>query len=328
MHKKVSIITPCYNGEKFIGEYLDSILNQTYKNIELILINDGSTDKTEEIVKSYMKKFEEEGMNIIYIYQENSGQASALNKGLKLFTGDYITWPDSDDILTIDSIEKKVELLYNNRNYYIVRTDGKLVDENDIYKVLGHFGKGKKKIFKENLFLDYIIENNVWFAPGCFMIRSDKFLEINPSREIYNSRAGQNWQMILPTLYKSKCGLISESLYIYRVRQNSHSHSVITLNEKIKRCDDHEDILINTIKCIEMKKNDRDKYIDLIKVKYIRKKLYIAEEFKDYDLIKKQYEILKERNILNNDDRIVYLSGKNKMVNLIVKVLRKMRSAL
>ncbi|MEG1312346.1 MAG: glycosyltransferase family A protein [Romboutsia sp.] len=328
MYKKVSIITPCYNGEKFIEAYLNSILNQTYKNIELILINDGSTDKTEEIVKSYMKKFKDQGMDIIYIYQENGGQATALNKGLNLFTGEYLTWPDSDDILTIDSIEKKVKFLDNNRDYYIVRSDGKLVDENNINKVLGYFGKGNKEKFKEDLFLDYIIENNVWFAPGCFMVRSDKFLEINPLRQIYNSRAGQNWQMILPILYKSKCGLLDESLYIYRVRANSHSHSVTTLNEQIKRCNDHEDILINTMKCIEMEEFDRDKYINLIKEKYIRKKLYIAEEFKEHELAKIQYDILKKRNVVNNEDRIVYLSSKNKMFNLIGKVLRKIRRAL
>ena len=55
MEKMVSIITPCFNGEKFVGRYLESILNQTYKNIELIFVNDGSTDRTEEIVKSYVQ---------------------------------------------------------------------------------------------------------------------------------------------------------------------------------------------------------------------------------------------------------------------------------
>ena len=77
MEKKVSIITPCFNGEGFVERYLNSILNQTYKNIELIFINDGSTDRTEKVVKSYIIKFEEKGMKLIYIYQENAGQAAA-----------------------------------------------------------------------------------------------------------------------------------------------------------------------------------------------------------------------------------------------------------
>jgi len=65
--KLVSIITPCYNGEKFINRYLDSLLGQTYSNIEIIFINDGSTDKTEEIVFSYKDNFKKKGIKFIYI---------------------------------------------------------------------------------------------------------------------------------------------------------------------------------------------------------------------------------------------------------------------
>ena len=67
----VSIITPCYNGEKYVEKYLNSILNQTYTKIEVIFINDGSTDNTERIVKNFIKRFEKKGIKLIYIYQEN-----------------------------------------------------------------------------------------------------------------------------------------------------------------------------------------------------------------------------------------------------------------
>ena len=111
MQKKVSIITPCYNGEMYVERMLNSVLEQDYNNIEFILINDGSTDKTEAIVKKYETKFKKKGIDFIYIYQSNSGQAAALNKGLAIFKGDYLTWPDSDDMLSKDSISKKVEFL-------------------------------------------------------------------------------------------------------------------------------------------------------------------------------------------------------------------------
>ena len=93
----VSIITPCYNGEAFLKRYFESILNQTYPNLELIFINDGSTYRTEEIALSYRERLEKRGITYIYEKQENAGQAAALNRGLKLFTGEYLTWPDSDD---------------------------------------------------------------------------------------------------------------------------------------------------------------------------------------------------------------------------------------
>ena len=113
----VSIITPCYNGEAFLKRYFESILNQTYPNLELIFINDGSTDRTEEIALSYRERLEKRGITYIYEKQENAGQAAALNRGLKLFKGEYLTWPDSDDVMTKDSIEKKVHFLEKNPKY-------------------------------------------------------------------------------------------------------------------------------------------------------------------------------------------------------------------
>ena len=101
----VSIITPCYNVEKVVHRYLNSILSQTYKKIELILVNDGSTDKTEEILLSYKSIFESQGIIFKYIYQENKGLGGSINTGLKYFTGEYLCWPDPDDTLHPQSIE-------------------------------------------------------------------------------------------------------------------------------------------------------------------------------------------------------------------------------
>jgi len=89
----VSIVTPCYNCENHISRYLDSIIGQTYKNIELVLINDGSNDNTESIINSYTSKLKKRGIDLIYITQKNSGVSEALNTGLKHFSGDYR--PDS-----------------------------------------------------------------------------------------------------------------------------------------------------------------------------------------------------------------------------------------
>lgn len=279
MNKKVSIITPCFNGAFFVHRYLNSVLNQTYRNIELIFIDDGSIDKTAEIVKSFTEKFKKNGMELIYIYQNNSGQAAALNVGLKIFKGEYLTWPDSDDLLTEDSIEKKVKFLEQNQSYGLVRTDGIIARENDIDNVIRYFTNNNPNKFKEDLFFDFIIENKVWFAPGCYMVRRSAFLDVNPSKKIYESKGGQNWQMLLPLTYKYKCGYIDEPLYKYVIRKNSHSHSVNTFEDEIKRCDVHEDILLNTIKNINMNKEEREYYENIIKQKYIRKKNQIALKY-------------------------------------------------
>ena len=109
MSKKVSIITTLYNSESFIEEYLDNILSQTYQNIEVIIVDDGSSDDSLEIVKDYSKNHK----NIVVIPQKNAGLSAARNTGIKKVTGDYITFVDADDKLhpnmisaMIKSIEK------------------------------------------------------------------------------------------------------------------------------------------------------------------------------------------------------------------------------
>ena len=101
----ISVIIPTYNNEKYIKRSVNSLINQTYKDIEIIIVNDGSTDKTEEICKNLMK----EHKNIQYIYQKNGGAAKARNTGLKMAKGQYIGFLDADDWADDDMYE----MLYN-----------------------------------------------------------------------------------------------------------------------------------------------------------------------------------------------------------------------
>ena len=93
MNRKISIIVPVYNAENGLNVCLDSLKGQTYKNFEVILINDGSTDKSGDICDIYTKKDD----RFKVIHSENSGVSSARNKGLDAYTGDYIIFVDSDD---------------------------------------------------------------------------------------------------------------------------------------------------------------------------------------------------------------------------------------
>jgi glycosyltransferase involved in cell wall biosynthesis len=101
----VSVIIPVYNSEKTITETINSVLNQTYKNIEIIIINDGSTDSSEKEILSFNDQ------RLIYIYQENQGSPNAKNTGLTIAKGKYIQFLDADDLLSIDKIENQVKLL-------------------------------------------------------------------------------------------------------------------------------------------------------------------------------------------------------------------------
>lgn len=268
----VSIIIPCYNGEIFIDECFDAILKQTYKKIEVIAIDDGSNDKTLERLNSYIKKFNNNNMTLKVFHQDNKGQASAVNTGLKFVNGEYLTWQDCDDTFCIDAIENMVAFLNENNDFQLVRGEVNYVNKylDKIYKV------AKSKYPKEtNIFNFYIYETDSYCFSGTFMIRMDYFDRCVKNRNIYESRAGQNWQLILPVSYNGKCGYINKAIYNYRQLENSHSHSNINKKTLLKKCDDHKDILYHIIDEINMDKNIRKKYRRNISKKYIYRKIDI-----------------------------------------------------
>ena len=115
MKTKVTLITPCYNGENHIISYINGLLAQTNKNVQYVFVNDGSTDKTEELILSYQKAIEAKGWDFNYIFQEHKGQAAAINKALLIADGDYLSCIDSDDILMPSYIEDLSNYLDNNK---------------------------------------------------------------------------------------------------------------------------------------------------------------------------------------------------------------------
>lgn len=127
---KVSIVIPVYNGSNYLREAIDSALSQTYKNIEVIVVNDGSNDggKTEAIAKSY-------GDKIRYIYKKNGGVASALNLGIREMTGEYFSWLSHDDVYMPNKLEVQINYLRNENNPVILYSDYYWIDSES--KILG-----------------------------------------------------------------------------------------------------------------------------------------------------------------------------------------------
>ena len=123
---KVSIIIPVYKGKEYMREAIDSALNQTYKNIEIIVVNDGSDDDnaTRNIALSY-------GDKIRYFEKENGGVSSALNYGIKKMTGEYFAWLSHDDLIDYNHIEMLVDFISYKENYNCIPfTSFKIIDEN------------------------------------------------------------------------------------------------------------------------------------------------------------------------------------------------------
>ena len=115
-NNKVSIIIPIYNAEKYLKNCIDSVLMQTYENIEIILINDGSNDYSENICKSYLPKYK----NIKYFYQQNKGVSIARNNGIKNASGDFIYFLDADDTIDNDFVKSSVEVANENNSDIVI----------------------------------------------------------------------------------------------------------------------------------------------------------------------------------------------------------------
>lgn len=147
---KVSVVVPVYNMEDKIKRCLDSLVNQTLKDIELIVINDGSKDKSDEIIKKYVSKYP----NIIYINRSNKGISYTRNEGIKKAKGKYIGFVDSDDYAELDMYEKMYNILEETNmdiaicNYYKFNSDGKTKVNISSECSIGSISDNPKMIYK------------------------------------------------------------------------------------------------------------------------------------------------------------------------------------
>lgn len=124
LNNKVTVIIPTYNRAHFIKDAVESVLNQTYQDFELIVIDDGSTDNTREVLAVYKDK-------LTYIYQDNQGRSSARNQGIKLAQAEYIAFLDSDDVWFPDKLERQVPVLESaSDNVALVHGYKCIVDKN------------------------------------------------------------------------------------------------------------------------------------------------------------------------------------------------------
>ncbi len=178
MSKKISVIVPAYNVEKYIGKCVRSIIRQTYKNIEIIIVDDGSTDKTGKICDELAKIDE----RIIVIHQENQGLSQARNNGIKAATGEIISLVDGDDIVCRDFLQDMIVAMHddvdiviggyktigdhNNTLHVAHCNEGLMAGKEATIKLLTQqedvFVIAWNKLYKKSLFAEY----DIWYPAG------------------------------------------------------------------------------------------------------------------------------------------------------------------
>ncbi len=207
---KVSVMIPVYNGENFIKESIMSVLAQTYTDYEIIVINDGSTDKSEKILTPYIKK----GI-IRYFYQDNQGFANAKNRAIRESEGEYIAWLDYDDVWLPNRLSKTVNIMDKDKNTVVVGSYCGYIDENGkklplVYPyrekgVINFYLFPRNKIMTGSALIrkSVLLENDLWFEQQFF--------------------PADDYHMWLKLSFHGKMIIIPEILYHYRIHGNNSS---------------------------------------------------------------------------------------------------------
>lgn len=211
---RVSVIIPTYNCEKYIVQTIESVLKQTYSNFEIIVIDDGSTDNTKKIIEKFINSHK-----IRYIYQTNSGQSAARNKGIEESNGEYIAFLDADDYWKKEKLKKQIEVL-KNKNIGICYTNVEFIDDKT-EEIIPVFRNRKHKKMRRGIIYKYLIFYN--FIPFAgIMVRKECLEKIGGFDK--NIKMGDDWDILLRLSVHYEFDYINEKLLKYRTgRKNQLS---------------------------------------------------------------------------------------------------------
>lgn len=215
MNDLVSIIMPSYNTGKFITESIESVIHQTYRNWELIIVDDCSTDDTDDVVKPYLAD-----SRVNYLKNEkNSGAAVSRNRALREAKGRWIAFLDSDDLWTPRKLEKQIDFMEKS-NYSFSYTNYNEIDEGSNYN--GVAVTGPSHITKVGMY------RYCW--PGCLTVMYDA--SVVGLIQIEDIKKNNDYAMWLKVIQKAECYLLDETLAKYRRRSGSISnHNYLKLIE-------------------------------------------------------------------------------------------------
>ena len=200
----VSVIIPCYNAEKYIVETIQSVISQTYENLEIIVINDGSTDRSVELIQTIIDP------RCKLISVENGGVSKARNIGIKASKGDFIAFLDADDLYQKTNIEEKIVFLQQHPSLALVHSFEEVFDSES--KQIIEIAKGKKgKVLNTLLSL----KEKVIHSPSSVVIRRELLDKIGGFNEKLSTSA--DWEFWVRSAKQSSFGMLPKALTKYRI---------------------------------------------------------------------------------------------------------------
>ena len=312
---KVSIIVPVYNTSKHLRKCIDSLVNQTQKDIEIIIINDGSTDNSEAIIKEYINKY---SSIIKYYSKENEGVAKTRNFGIEKATSDYVLFIDSDDYIDKCLIEKLMP--YINQKIEMIKFKLQRVDKNG--KILEKVdGPVFSKITGQEAFNKLYCEDVLLDSPCVYLIKKTLFTENNfKFKRKYHEDFG-----LIPLIIITAKSITSTPYYLYYYVQAPNS---ITRNEDysktIEKFNDalfHYDNALNEINNMNLDKMVEEN----IKIYYTNALILKLNELNNQDKTKYIKQIRKRKMYKNIKVRNIKQLIKRILLAINIKLYLKMR---
>lgn len=323
---KVSILTPAYNTGHLIHRLLESVLLQDYPLVEMIVVDDGSTDNTRQVVESFIPRFAARAQTLTAerpkLCQENAesgdtspipiltaaewslscvslphkGQSNAINHGLKLVTGDYLIWPDSDDhFASPHALSRMVQTLADSGEAYtLVRCATNYLS--DDCETLLRQTAVDDNFHREELFEDALTnQNHYMWGAGNYMCRMTDLRRVVPGLDIYTApTAGQNWQLHLPLLYAGRCVSIDEPLYNIVERNMSHSRGFFQgFRELVSKNDIYESTVMATLdRIVTMPEEERIRYRRTVRRHFNYRRLLLSLRHQQHWAILRYYLLM------------------------------------
>lgn len=204
----VSVVIPAYNRAHTLAQAINSVLAQSYKRYEIIVVDDGSTDTTREVIERY-------GDAVWYVHQKNKGPSAARNTGIRHARGEFIAFLDSDDVWREDKLARQVACFAGNPQVGIVASGHEQRNENwDVTHVALLTDKEIRQIRRKDLYKNF-------FSTPSVVVRANCFKEVGCFDE--SIRYGEDWDMWLRILEKYECVIVNEPLVSVRINCSSIS---------------------------------------------------------------------------------------------------------
>lgn len=207
----VSVVLPVFNSEKYIAETLDSILSQSYQNLEIVIVDDGSTDSSQEIIKNTIRIYP----NIRYVRQQNAGVSAARNRGIRESKGRYIAFIDSDDLWDSTKIEKQIKKMQETGIGLCYCGVKYLFEDN------GSYVNDKFKKISGDILIPYL-KNKVWPYTITWILERSLIYK-NDIWFNEDTRYGEDTEFFVKIIAFTKVCAVPERLAIYRIRPQSLS---------------------------------------------------------------------------------------------------------